>query len=239
MNALAIKGLTKKYGDFTAVSQLDLEVGEGEVFGFIGRNGAGKSTTIKSVTGILPVTEGEITVCGQNVAAAPTAAKANIGYVPDDHVMYETMTGREYAYFIADCFKVGKERKSLLDELVAEFEMDAYIDKQIAGYSHGTKQKMCIIASLIHSPRLWILDEPLTGLDIQMSKILRRRMRRHAGEGNTVFFSSHNIDIVAKICDRAAVIDKGRLLEIIDIERFNRGGGDLEDYFFAIAGEGL
>lgn len=234
MSVLKVAGLTKRYGNFTALENLDLSVEAGEIFGCIGRNGAGKSTLIKAITGIHPFDEGNIEVCGFDVAKSPLEAKQNIGYVPDDHPMYEEMTGREYVNFIADCFKVGNERKEAAEELYKKFAAEEYADKRISGYSHGTKQKFSIIASLIHKPPLWILDEPLTGLDITMSLRLRKEMTDHAANGGTVFFSSHNLDVVAKICSRAAFIDKGKLLKVVDLKNNDT---DLEKLFVELVGE--
>ncbi|MBO7377631.1 MAG: ABC transporter ATP-binding protein [Clostridia bacterium] len=235
-----IKNLTKIYdgSDKKAVDDLSLEVRSGDVFGFIGRNGAGKSTTIKCLTGQLPFSGGEISVCGHDINERPIEAKRSIGFVSDDHAAYEHMTGRQYVNFIADLFSVGNERDARIEYLVGKFDLGADFDRKISAYSHGTKQKVCIVASLVHEPPVWVLDEPLTGLDVAMTRIVKETMISHAKAGNAVFFSSHNLDAVERICTRAAIISRGKILDIIDLSDFRKNnGGTLEDHFFFLTGE--
>ncbi len=235
MNAIEIKDFTEVYsGGVKAVDGVSFDVPEGEIFGFIGKNGAGKSTTIKCLTGQLPITEGTISVFGADVAKAPLEAKKRIGYCPDDHAVYEAMTGRQYVNFIADVFRVGEERKERIEKLVERFGIGYAFDRFTGTYSHGMKQKICLIASLVHAPGLWVLDEPLTGLDVAMVQEVKEAMQEHKRGGGTVFFSSHNLDVVQKICDRAAFIHKGKLVEVIDLKTF---GGSLEAHFFEVTKE--
>ncbi len=237
MNAIEITNFTEEYAKgVKAVENVSFQVGEGEIFGFIGMNGAGKSTTIKALTGQLPITAGKITVLGHDVAREPLAAKQLIGYCPDDHAVYENMTGRQYVNFIADVFRVGKERTKRIDGLVKLFGIGYAFDRYTGTYSHGMKQKICLIASLVHSPKLWVLDEPLTGLDAGMVQQVKAAMLRQKKRGGTVFFSSHNLDVVQKICDRAAFLHKGKLVEVLDL-RGPRRVGSLEEHFFQVTKE--
>ena len=233
MAILEIKNLTKYYGKIKGIENLSLSLEEGEIFGFLGKNGAGKSTTIKSITGIIPFDGGSIEICGHDIKKEPIACKLNIGYVPDNHAVYENLTGKEYVNYIANLYKVSKEEtEERLEKFVKLFNMRHAIDNQIRSYSHGMKQKICIIAALIHNPKLWVLDEPLMGLDPQSAYDIKCYMKEHRRLGNTVFFSSHNIDMVEKLCDRVAIINKGHLIEIIDVEDFMENSPvSMEEYF--------
>lgn len=236
---LEINHLRKKYiaSDRYSVDDLTLHVRRGEVFGFLGRNGAGKSTTINCLMGISPITEGDITICGYSIRTNPMQAKMNIGYVPDNHSVYEKLTGREYVNCIADLYGVSLEdRTRRLDEYMRAFQLEKAIDRQIKGYSHGMKQKICIIAALIHEPKLWVLDEPMVGLDPRSMFEIIDRMRAHCDKGNTVFFSSHNIDLVARLCDRVAIIKDGVLQDVIDLHEGNNRD-ELEMRFRTIMGD--
>lgn len=238
---LEIRNLTKKYknSDFYSVKNLSLVINEGEIFGFLGKNGAGKSTTIKCMTGLLPFEEGSILVCGHDIAKDPINAKLNIGYVPDNHAVYENLTGKEYVNYMGNIYRVDKDTlKQRLDEFARLFNMSHAIDKQIRSYSHGMKQKICIIAALIHNPKFWVLDEPLMGLDPQSIAEIKGYMLEHKKKGNTVFFSSHNIDMVEKLCDRVGIMNHGQLMEIIDVKEFtSKSKESLEDYFLNLTRE--
>lgn len=206
---------SKRYGASKKLSANDvnLEVNAGEIFGFLGPNGAGKSTCIKTTIGIQPVTEGTIEVCGYNVSTQPVEAKKVIGYVPDHYALYEKLTGREYINYIADLYGVSKEdRDARISKYVDIFELTQAFDNRMQTYSHGMKQKMTIMAALVHNPKIWILDEPLTGLDPQSIYQVKEVMKIHAKEGNIVFFSSHIINVVEKLCTRIAIIKKGHIV---------------------------
>jgi ABC-2 type transport system ATP-binding protein len=232
---LEIKHLSKRYKNskFYSVKDLSFTLKDGEIFGFLGKNGAGKSTTIKCITGILPFEEGQIKVCGYDVAKNPIEAKLNIGYVPDNHAVYENLTGREYVSYMGNIYKVPKDViEERIEKFSKLFSMSHAIDNQIRSYSHGMHQKICIIAALIHNPKFWVLDEPLMGLDPQSTFEIRQYMLEHKKLGNTVFFSSHNIDMVEKLCDRVAIMNRGQLMEIIDVKKFMAESEvPLEDYF--------
>lgn len=232
---LEIVGLTKRYknSNFYSVKNLNLTLNEGEIFGFLGKNGAGKSTTIKCLTGILPFDEGTIKVCGYDIQKNPIEAKLNIGYVPDNHAVYENLTGREYVNYMGNIYRVPKDViEERIEKFANLFSMSHAIDNQIRSYSHGMKQKICIIAALIHNPKFWVLDEPLMGLDPQSTFEIREYMKEHKRLGNCVFFSSHNIDMVEKLCDRVAIMNRGQLMEIIDVKKFMKESEvPLETYF--------
>jgi ABC-2 type transport system ATP-binding protein len=236
---LKIEHLTKKYprSEKLSVSDISLELKPGEIFGFLGQNGAGKSTTIKCLTGILPFDEGTITVCGYDVAQDPINAKMNIGYVPDNHSVYEKLTGVEYVNYIADLYRVdAAAREERFNRYVKLFKLEQAADKQIKSYSHGMKQKICIIAALIHEPKLWVLDEPMMGLDPQSTAEIIAYMKEHCAKGNTVFFSSHNLDLVKKLCHRAAIINEGTIIDRFDLKDNPENQENLEIRFFKLTG---
>lgn len=218
------------------MDSLNLEVGKGEIFGFLGPNGAGKSTTIKMLTGILQPDYGNIEVCGYDLLRDPVNAKLRIGYVPDNHAIYEKLKGIEYLNFMSDIYGVSKkDREQRAEKYLHMFNLTDAANSFIKSYSHGMKQKICIIGALIHNPQLWVLDEPLTGLDPQASFKLKEEMRAHCREGNTVFFSSHVLEVVEKLCDRVAIIDKGRLVATGTIAQLkSRGDNSLEKYFLQL-----
>lgn len=236
---LEIRNLKKKYrgGDRYAVDDISFSVKEGEVFGFLGPNGAGKSTTIKCVAGILAYDEGTISVCGKDLSVDPIGAKMQIGYVSDNHAVYDKLTAREYLNFIADIYGVGdNDRRQRADEYMQLFELTDSFDAQIKTFSHGMKQKICVIGALIHNPRLWVLDEPMTGLDPKSAFELKELMRRHCADGNSVFFSSHVLEVVEKVCDHVAIIDGGKLIADFGIGELDdiRKGSSLEDVFLSL-----
>ncbi|MBN1623004.1 MAG: ABC transporter ATP-binding protein [Clostridia bacterium] len=209
-----INNVTKTYGSgIKAVDGLTLEIRKGEIFGFLGPNGAGKTTTIKMVTGILPPDEGTILINGYDISKDPINAKMEIGFVSDDPNVFERLKGLEYLNFMADIYKVPAEgRRERILELAEEFDMKNALDDKIQSYSHGMKQKIVVMGVLIHDPDVWILDEPLSGLDPKSSFTLKKIMRDHADKGNTVMFSTHVLEVAEKVCDRIAVINKGKIL---------------------------
>jgi len=230
---LELKHFSKKYSTSKAyaVEDANLEVHGGEIFGFLGPNGAGKSTIIKSIVGIQPITEGAIEVCGYDCEKQPVQAKSLIGYVPDHYALYEKLTGREYINYIADIYNVSQEdRTARIEKHIEMFELQGSIDNPIKTYSHGMKQKITIMAALVHDPKLWILDEPLTGLDPNSIHQVKECMKAHAAAGNIVFFSSHIIDVVERICDRITIIKKGKILVTRNVAELEAEGA-LEDYY--------
>ncbi len=238
---LTIKNFSKTYlkSNKKAVDGLSLELKNGEIFGFLGPNGAGKSTTIKTVCGILNFDEGEIYIDGVNLKTDPVAAKLKIGYVPDNHEVYDKLSGMEYINFMADVYGVSLEdRKERAEKYIKMFNLGDAINNQIKTYSHGMKQKIVVIGALIHNPKLWILDEPMMGLDPQSSYELKEAMKEHVKNGNTVFFSSHVLEIVEKLCDRVGIIDDGKLVAVGKIDDLKAQSGDesLESYFLKLTG---
>lgn len=235
---IKISHFSKTYAgsDRKAVQDLNLEIHEGEVFGFIGHNGAGKSTTIKSLVGIQTITEGTIEIQGYDIARQPLEAKLCMGYVSDNHAVYEKLTGREYIGYVADLYMVKEADKNARIQKYGEmFGLTDALDREIKSYSHGMKQKLMVISALIHNPKVWVLDEPLTGLDPTSSYQIKECMRQHANEGNIVFFSSHVIEVVEKICDRVAIISGGRLCRVCTPQELMAEGKSLEELYLKYA----
>lgn len=236
---ISFKNVSKVYGGTNkAVDGLTLDIKEGEIFGFLGPNGAGKSTTIKMLTGITPPTEGDIVINGIDVINDPLAAKKEIGYVPDNPDVYLRLKGIEYLDFMADMYSVpGEGRPEKISFLAKAFEMENALGDKILSYSHGMRQKIVLMGALIHNPNAWILDEPMTGLDPKSSFLLKEMMRDHANKGNVVFFSTHVLEVAEKICDRVAIINKGKLLYVGGVEELRKTLGEntsLEDMFLEL-----
>lgn len=231
--------VTKQYGKagVKAVDDLSLHVERGKVIGFVGPNGAGKTTTIRLMTGILMPTQGRVLIDGKDMAQEPVACKQKIGFVPDGHELYERLTGLEYLRFLADIYGVdAKQRKEHIEKYLALFELENAAGDQIRSYSRGMKQKLTVIGALIHHPPIWVLDEPMVGLDPRAAHILKQEMRRHCDEGNTVFFSTHVLEVAEKLCDEIAIIDKGRLVAkgTMDELRSGETGASLEQLFLEL-----
>ncbi len=233
---LELTNVTKVYGKSAhpSVDRLSLSVPEGCVYGFLGPNGAGKTTTIRMITGSLRLTEGRIMVGNADITADPIAAKMQIGFVPDSQDMYDKLTGWEYLNFIADIFGVdAKARKERADRYLETFELTKAAGDRIQSYSRGMKQKIAVIGALIHEPPVWILDEPMVGLDPRAAFLLKEEMKARAEAGATVFFSTHVLEVAEKLCDRVGIISKGRLIaEGTPEELLNRTGDhSLEEVF--------
>ncbi|WP_315116752.1 ABC transporter ATP-binding protein [uncultured Clostridium sp.] len=211
---IEIIDVNKSYsGSTKAVDNINLKIEDGEIFGFLGPNGAGKTTTIKMITGILHSDSGSIKINGIDVKEDPLKAKKQFGFVPDNPDMFLKLKGMEYLNFMADIYDVPKEdRKPIIEKLSREFGLESALGDQIQSYSHGMRQKIIIIGALIHNPSVWILDEPMTGLDPKSSYLLKEMMREHADRGNVVFFSTHVLEVAEKLCDRVAIINKGKIL---------------------------
>ena len=230
---LQINNFSKIYpgANFYSVKDFSLTINEGEIFGFIGHNGAGKSTLIKSLVGVNSY-DGEISICDINLKLNPAQAKFLIGYVPDNHPLYERLTGREYIKYCAQIYMVEKkDYQARLDYYLELFNLTKDIDRLINTYSHGMKQKVSIIASLIHEPKIWILDEPLTGLDPTSVLMVKNCIINHAKKGNIVFFSSHIIEIVEGICDKIAIIKKGQLMYTGEVQNALKEYDSLTDLY--------
>jgi ABC-2 type transport system ATP-binding protein len=235
---IKISNFTKSYGKTApAVQNLNLEIKKGEVFGFLGPNGAGKSTTIKTIVGMLNPSQGEITINGIDVTKDPVKSKMQIGYVPDEPVLMEKLKGIEYLNFIADIFNVESNiRKKRIEKLSESFKLVSALANPVDTYSHGMRQKLVLIAALLHNPEVWILDEPIVGLDPESAYILKKMMKAHVKNGKTVFFSTHVMEIVEKICDRVGIISKGKLVFCGTIEelKVNRQNQSMEEVFLEV-----
>lgn len=211
---IEILNVSKSYnGKVKAVENMSLTIPEGEIIGFLGPNGAGKTTTIKMATGILTPDSGTIKINGIDIKEKPLEAKKQFGFVPDSPDMFLRLKGIEYLNFIGDIYEVSsEERRKRISELAERFELADALANQIQSYSHGMRQKIIIMGVLLHNPSVWILDEPMTGLDPKSSFTLKEMMREHAQDGNTVFFSTHVLEVAEKLCDKIAIINKGRIL---------------------------
>lgn len=231
---LRIEGLTKTYGGKKAVSDLSLHINKGEIYGFIGHNGAGKTTTLKSATGILQFDSGEIYIDGRSIKKEPLECKKVIAYIPDNPDLYDFMTGIKYLNFIADIFGVDeKTREERIHKYAQLFEIEDDLCQMIAAYSHGMKQKIAIIAALIHMPKLIIMDEPFVGLDPKASHLLKEIMREICDNGGAIFFSTHVLEVAEKLCDKVAIIKDGRLVRSGKMEDV-KGDASLEQVFLEL-----
>ena len=211
---IKFKNVTKVYNrTIKAVNNVSFEVRGGEIVGFTGPNGSGKTTTIKMLTGILPPDKGEIKINGFDIKKNMIQAKSSIGYIADSPDMFLRLKGIEFLNFIADVYKVSNDdRKKRVNELAERFELTDALSSPMMSYSHGMRQKLMVIAALVHNPPVWILDEPMTGLDPKSSYELKEVMREHAKKGNAVFFSTHVLEVAEKLCDKVIIIKKGNLL---------------------------
>lgn len=231
---LKIQNLTKHYGDKLAVDHLSLHIHPGEIYGFIGHNGAGKTTTIKACCGILPFDEGEIYVDGISVRENSLECKRRMAYIPDNPDLYEFLTGIKYLNFVADAFKVPKEkRKPLIEKYAGMLDLTKDLSQLVSSYSHGMKQKLAILSALIHEPKLMILDEPFVGLDPVAAHTVKGLMRELCDNGGAIFFSTHVLEVAEKLCDQIAIIRQGKLIVSGPTEEV-RGNGSLEDVFLEL-----
>ena len=231
---LIIEHLTKTYGSKKAVDDLSLHIRPGEIFGFIGHNGAGKSTTLKSVAGILQFDQGRITINGNSVTDEPIKCKKELAYIPDSPDLYGFMSGIRYLNFIADVFAIpAAERQEKIHKYAELFELTGDLGQPISAYSHGMKQKLSVIAAWLHSPRLIVMDEPFVGLDPKASHMLKEMMREHCNTGGAIFFSTHVLEVAEKLCDKVAIIKQGRLVKVGTMEEV-KGDDSLEEVFLEL-----
>ena len=211
---IEIKNVTKTYnGIYKAIDNLNLEIEDGQIFGLLGPNGAGKTTTIKMITGVIAPSEGDIYINNNSIIEDTIEAKEQFGYVSDNPDIFLKLSGLEYLNFMADIYDVSSEdRQEAISDLAERFNMKNALGDKIQSYSHGMRQKIVVMGVLVHRPRVWILDEPMTGLDPKSAYILKEMMKEHAKIGNTVLFSTHVLDVAEKLCDKVAVINKGQLI---------------------------
>lgn len=211
---LKIKNLNKSFSGKKVLDNVNIEVKSGEIYGFIGHNGAGKSTTIKQIVGILPIDDGEIEICGYSVKGDPLNCKSHISYVPDNPDVYEFLTGIQYLNFISDIFKIdATARISKIEEFSKRLKIDTALGDVISSYSHGMKQKLVLVGALIHDPDLIVLDEPFVGLDPVASHEVKEILKEKVEEGVAVFFSSHVLEVVEKLCNKVAIIKQGKIIK--------------------------
>ena len=241
---LELKNVTKAYnkGSVKAVDSLSMTVNDGEIFGFLGPNGAGKTTSIRMLTGILQPDEGELLLDGISIKDRPIAAKRTFAFVPDNPETFSRLKAVEYLDFICDVYKIAdEERKERIEKYCEKFGMLENLGSRISSFSHGMKQKLFLIASLITDPKNWILDEPMVGLDPEAAFTIKEIMRERAAAGKTVFFSTHVMEVAEKLCDRVGIIKKGKLVFIGTIAELQTQHGaqgqSLEDIFLKLVAE--
>lgn len=231
---LQVKGVTKVYSnEKKAVDALNLEIRQGEIFGFIGPNGAGKTTTLKMITGIISPSEGDILINGHSIRTDAVAAKQSFTFVPDHPEIYDAVKGIDYLNFIADMYEVSKEdRKERVERYSKMFQINDALTQPVNSYSHGMRQKLMICGALLPNPKMFILDEPHVGLDPHSAKVLKDLMKEHCANGGTVLFSSHVLEVVENLCDRVAIIHKGKLIALGTPEEITQSSeSTLEDIF--------
>ncbi len=235
---LEIKGYTKSYGgDKKAADNVNLTVESGDIYGFIGHNGAGKSTTIRAVVGVLDFTEGEIYIDGHSVKKEPLECKKVTAYIPDNPDLYENLTGIQYLNFISDVFQIGAaEREEAIKKYADLFEITDSLADVISAYSHGMRQKLAIISALIHEPRLIVMDEPFVGLDPKATYTLKQIMHEMCAKGTAIFFSTHVLDVAERLCNKVAIISEGRIIESGDMDDLI-GNRSLEEVFLGVQDE--
>ena len=235
MSVLVIDHFSKKYGENKrAAEDVNLCVEEGDIFGFIGHNGAGKSTTIKAAVGVLDFQEGDIQIEGHSIKTQPMECKKLLAYIPDNPDLYEHLTGIQYLNFIADVFQIdGTTRTERIERYADAFEITGDLGNMISSYSHGMKQKIAIISALIHEPKLLVLDEPFVGLDPKATLTLKKIMHDLCGRGSAVFFSTHVLDVAQKLCNKIAIIKKGHIVAQGRMEELI-GDQSLEDVFMEV-----
>lgn len=234
---LEIKNVTKKYGTKKAIDSINLKINKGEIFGFIGHNGAGKTTLIKSIVGIHDFDEGEIIINGTSLKTNEIECKKQIAYIPDNPDIYQNLKGIDYLNFIANIYEVDQSRREeLIQKYAKDFEILDNLGDLISSYSHGMKQKLVIISALIHEPKLLVLDEPFVGLDPKSSKDLKDIMKSLCKNGTSIFFSSHVLEVVEKLCDRIGIIKKGKIIEVGKTNEII-GNKDLEEVFLELTNE--
>lgn len=232
---LEIKNYSKSYKNgIKAVDNISLIVEEGDLFAFIGHNGAGKSTTIKSIVGILDFEEGDIIINGMSIKKNPVECKKQIAYIPDNPDLYEALTGIKYLNFISDVFEVSKEeRKANIEKYSELFGLKDRLNDYISSYSHGMKQKLALISAFLHNPKILILDEPFVGLDPKASYLVKQAMKDFCDKGGIIFFSTHILEVAQKLCNKIAIIKNGKLITTGTMEEVTKDSS-LEDVFMEL-----
>jgi len=237
-STIVARGLTKKFGDFVAVDNVNLDVKEGEIFGFLGPNGAGKTTTIKMLTGTLKPTSGKVQILGLDMDEHEIDIKRMIGVVPDEPKIYEHLRGYEFLEFVSAIFKTNfSDVRQRIEELCNAFQID-YLDKLVSEMSHGMKQKLMLVSVLMRKPKVLFLDEPTVGLDAKSARVLKELLKKYSNEGTTIFMTTHILEIAEKMCERVAIINRGRIIaEATVSELKNTYKASLEDIFLQLTAE--
>ncbi len=238
---IRIEGLTKRYGNFTAVDDIELHVRRGELFGFLGPNGAGKTTTLRIIAGIMRPTHGRIALGGDDVVADPMAAKRRLGFIPDRPFVYEKLTGAEFLRFVAGLYQQdGDIVERRIDELLEVFELSQWKHELVESYSHGMRQKLIISSALIHRPEVIVVDEPMVGLDPRAARLLKEIFRQFVDRGGTVLMSTHTLEVAEAMCDRIAIIQQGKIIAKGTMAELRKqtatGNASLEDLFLKLTG---
>jgi ABC-2 type transport system ATP-binding protein len=239
---IELRGLSKRYGRTLAVDHLDLNVAQGEIFGFLGPNGAGKTTTIRMMMGLLQPSEGQIILGGHDLHGEPLLAKQLCGFVPDRPHVYEKLTGLEFLDFNADLYQIpAAERLARRQQLLQLFDLEEWRDELVEGYSHGMKQRLVMAGALMHAPRILVVDEPTVGMDPRGARLLKQVFRNLAQDGATVFMSTHSLEVAEELCDRIGIINRGKLValgSLGDLRQQTGRSGDstLESIFLGLTG---
>lgn len=232
---IELKNLIKKFGAFTAVSNVSLVVPTGQFFGFLGPNGAGKTTTIKMMTGLYAPTSGQCLINGFDIQKQPYHTKLQFGYVPDQPYLYEKLTGREFLYFVGGLFNMPTDAiRQKLEAIMNMFEIGAFIDKRADEYSQGMRQRIVLTAALLHDPKVLIIDEPIVGLDPRSARLVKDTLKQKTREGLTIFMSTHLLEIVEELCDRIAIIKDGRIIHEEVQNEQRKFNGQLETMFLEL-----
>ncbi len=234
---LRIENLSKNYGEKKAVAGVSLHIKKGEIYGFIGHNGAGKTTTLKACCGLLGFEQGEIYIDGTSIKTDPLTCKQKLAYIPDNPDLYAFMTGVQYLNFVGDIYKVESSvRQEKIRQYADLFEITESLAMPIGAYSHGMKQKLALIAALIHEPKLMIMDEPFVGLDPKAAHTVKQIMRELCARGSAIFFSTHVLEVAEKLCDKVAIIKDGKLIVEGTMDEVT-GDKSLESVFLSTAEE--
>ena len=239
--AIEITGVTKRYGNFTAVDALTLDIGEGELFAFLGPNGAGKTTTIKMIAGLLLPDRGRVRVCGHPMGRDGRLAKAQLAYVPDQPFLYEKLTGREFLEFVGQMYGLARDTmQARIGRLSDRLEMGGFLDQLTESYSHGMKQRAVLAAALLHDPRVLVIDEPMVGLDPRTVRTVKNLMGELIGGGGTVFMSTHTLEVAEALADRIGIIHHGRLIVVGSLDELRARAAEsdsLEDIFLTLTAD--
>lgn len=238
---IILSEITKKFGKFTAVDKVTLEVQKGQIFGFLGPNGAGKTTTIKMMTGLLKIDDGSIEIGGYDIEINPIEVKKIIGFIPDRPYIYDKLTGKEFMNFISGIYNVDKKEKDKrIDELMELFELSVWKDELVESYSHGMKQKLVMASNLIHNPDVFIVDEPMVGLDPKSARIVKELFLDLGKAGKTLFISTHSLEIVETLCDTIGIIQRGKIIaqgSMPELKKMAKTeSSNLEDIFLDLTG---